>query len=80
MKKLEKFILQYFEGSENELFICLTYKKDVLELKEIKEDVAYFIRRIRRKYEKRKFIYAIKFERMDSRMLARSHSLKRLKK
>ena len=64
MKELKKLILYHFQGNKNELFITLTCKDDVTEIKEIKKYAKYFIRKLKRKFEDKKFKYILKYERM----------------
>ena len=66
MNRLREMILLNFQGNDNELFITLTCKDEVMDIKEIKIYWKYFLRDLKRKYPKCKFEYIYKFERMEN--------------
>ena len=66
MKELKELILYNFKGNPNELFITFTCEENITNLKEIKRYMKYFIKRLKRKYDKKKFEYIYKFEKMKN--------------
>jgi len=67
MEELRQLILYNFQGNKNELFITLTCRDNVIDIKDIKKYTSYFMKRLKRKYKpKKKFEYIYKFERMEN--------------
>lgn len=62
MKKLKELVNLNFSGEKNELFITLTCLEPVTKLSVIKKCVTQFIRRLKYKYPKCRFLYICKFE------------------
>lgn len=50
MKRLGRYIEHNFDGSNNELWITLTYKENVTDSKRVYEDYKAFMKKIRRHY------------------------------
>ena len=66
MNRLREIILLNFSGNDNELFITLTCREEVIDIKKIKIYWKYFLRDLKRKYPQCKFEYIYKFERMEN--------------
>ena len=66
MNKLREIVMTNFKGKFNELFITLTCREKI-NLKQIQKRIKYFIRRLKKKYFKKKFEYIYKFERQKNK-------------
>ena len=66
MKQLKLLLLCNFLPNHNTLFLTLTCRNDVTDIKEIREYTRQFIRRLKRKYQQYEFLYVYKFERGSS--------------
>lgn len=57
IKRLRDLINANFEGSDNELFITLTYKENMTDLRRLYEDFDKFYKRLKYKYKGVDFLY-----------------------
>ena len=66
MKYLRELIQANFKGNFNELFITVTCRNEVTDIRKIKRYAKYFIKKLKKKYPEKQFEYIYKFERQEN--------------
>lgn len=66
MNELKELIQANFKGNFNELFITVTCRDEIRDIRKIKRYAKYFIKKLRKKYPEKQFEYIYKFERQEN--------------
>lgn len=62
MKKARDYLKNNFDGSDNEIFVTLTYADEMRDMNKLKKDYDYFWKRLKKQYQDLEYLYVVEMQ------------------